>query len=271
MPTSSIWVGSRSVSIKCPKPSPSPPPLIFYIEHIRFCFSSPWWLLWWLNVCFFRWSLREKLFPQSPHLCFLSPVWIRKCRCNSSDLKMRQVLKHPNPQIWLFFSPGEPPDASWPTAKVGLISYVPSKVSSQVWRLLVDLSAVWIVAQVHCWLPSRPIHVDLKMIWWSFLFNWCKELKSPARVHAQGTSTSFTFSVKGGQVKTVLAQFELPCIHPSLSLFTCWHRRVQEPVGRCRRSSPSVELQPGHRDQQWTRLWWQNISLNGSLRLTLLL
>ena len=180
-------------------------------------------------------------------------------------------FKTPNPQILLFFSPGEPPDASWPTAKVGLISYVPSKVSSQVWRLLVDLSAVWIMAQVHCWLPSRPIHVHFKMIWWSFLFNWCKELKSPARVHAQGTSTSFTFSVKGGQVKTVLAQFELPCIHPSLSLFTCWHRRVQEPVGRCRRSSPSVELQPGHRDQQWTRLWWQNISLNGSLRLTLLL
>ena len=126
-------------------------------------------------------------------------------------------FKTPNPQILLFFSPGEPPDASWPTAKVGLISYVPSKVSSQVWRLLVDLSAVWIVAQVHCWLPSRPIHVDLKMIWWSFLFNWCKELKSPARVHAQGTSTSFTFSVNEGRVKTVLAQFELPCIHPSLS------------------------------------------------------
>ena len=27
--TSSIWVGSRSVSIRCPKPSPSPPPLTF--------------------------------------------------------------------------------------------------------------------------------------------------------------------------------------------------------------------------------------------------
>ena len=58
--------------------------------------KPPWWLLWWLSVCFFKWSLREKLFPQRPHLCFLSPVWILKCLCNSSDLNKRYFWKEWN-------------------------------------------------------------------------------------------------------------------------------------------------------------------------------
>ena len=84
--TSSIWVGSRSVSIMCPMLS-SPPRIYLDAEWFKLVHQkTPWWLLWWLSVCFFKWSLREKLFPQRPHLCFLSPVWILKCLCSSSDL-----------------------------------------------------------------------------------------------------------------------------------------------------------------------------------------
>ena len=91
--TSSIWVGSRSVSIMCPMLS-SPPRIYLDAEWFKLVHQkTPWWLLWWLSVCFFKWSLREKLFPQRPHLCFLSPVWILKCLCNSSDLNKRNFRK----------------------------------------------------------------------------------------------------------------------------------------------------------------------------------
>ena len=115
--------------------------------------KTPWWLLWWLSVCFFKWSLREKLFPQRPHLCFLSPVWIRKCLCNSSDLNKSFFWKN---EIFRRISwPGKPPDTAGPTAKIGLVPNVPAQVSSQVRSLLVDLSTVGIVAQVHGRLSSR--------------------------------------------------------------------------------------------------------------------
>ena len=155
MLTSNICVGSRSVSIRCPNPSPSPPPLTFPHEkvptlqesHLDGCCDG--------SMCVSSGGRCVKNSFHKVHTCVFSPrceFWsVDAIRPTCGGSRFRNIQS-----CWVC-SPGKPPDTAWPTAKVGLVPYVPSQVSSQVWSLLVNLSAVWIVAQMHCWLSSRPI------------------------------------------------------------------------------------------------------------------
>ena len=161
--TSNICVGSRSVSIRCPNPSPSPPPLTFPHEKVPLSKNLTLMVAVMAQCVLLQVVAAWKTLSTKSTLVFSLPGV-------NSEVSMQFIRPAGYPgfktsKVVGSVSPGKPPDTAWPTAKVGLVPYVPSQVSSQVWSLLVNLSAVGIVAQMHCWLSSRPRYlVDKKVL-----------------------------------------------------------------------------------------------------------
>ena len=151
--TSSIWVGSKSVSIMCPMLSS--PPKISWCRMIQTC--SP------KNhldgccdglVCASSSGHCAKSSFHKDHICVFSPLCEFWSVCATRPTWIKDIFE--KNEIFRRISwPGESPDTAGPTAKIGLVPNVPAQVSSKVRSLLVDLSTVGIVAQVHGRLSSR--------------------------------------------------------------------------------------------------------------------
>ena len=88
------------------------------------------------------------------HICVFSPLCEFWSVCATRPTWIKDIFE--KNEIFRRISwPGESPDTAGPTAKIGLVPNVPAQVSSKVRSLLVDLSTVGIVAQVHGRLSSR--------------------------------------------------------------------------------------------------------------------